>query len=269
MGGEGVEEGNGLEFTPTWVLAVVCSIIVASSFAIERFLHYGGNFLKKKNQKSLYEALENIKEELMLLGFISLLLAVTRNGILKICVPVGWTHHMLPCNLKYKEEEESKTPTSHFQTFFSFSNISGTARRLLAESEHEQPTTETKLGHCAAKGKVPLLSKEALHHLHIFIFVLAVVHVTSCVLTIVFGGLKMREWKQWEDSIEEDNEAQPVLETTVTHVHQHAFIKDHFTGFGKESTILGWVKSFFKQFYGSVTKLDYVTLRLGFIMVRF
>ncbi|KAK7350554.1 hypothetical protein VNO77_09297 [Canavalia gladiata] len=269
MSGGGAEEGNNLEFTPTWVVAVVCSVIVAASFAAERFLHYGGKFLKKKNQKPLYEALQKIKEELMLMGFISLLLTVTQNGIIKICVPVGWTHHLLPCKLEDKEEnEESKTPISHFQTSFSFSNIFGTARRLLAESEDHQPTGE-KLGHCAAKGKVPLLSAEALHHLHIFIFVLAIVHVTFCVLTVFFGGLRIRQWKSWEDSVGDENyEAQPGSEATLTHVHQHAFIRNHFTGLGKDSAVLGWVKSFFKQFYGSVTKLDYVTLRLGFIMTH-
>ncbi|KAK7386235.1 hypothetical protein VNO78_26301 [Psophocarpus tetragonolobus] len=267
-GGEG---GNNLEFTPTWVVAVVCSVIVAASFAVERFLHYSGKFLKKKNQKPLYEALQKIKEELMLLGFISLLLTITQNAIVKICVPVSWTTHMLPCSQKDKKENgESTKTTSHFQKSFSFSDI---ARHLLAESEGEnddgKSTAGVKLGHCAKKGKVPLLSLEALHHLHTFIFVLAVAHVTFCVLTVVCGGLRIRQWKYWEDSIEKDNsKTQEDLEPAVTHVHQHAFIQNRFTGFGKDSAILGWVISFFKQFYGSVTKLDYVTLRLGFIMTH-
>ncbi|XP_004510198.1 MLO-like protein 1 [Cicer arietinum] len=264
-GGEGGEEGPDLQFTPTWVVALVCTVIVAVSFAVERSLHYVGKFLKKKNQKALFQALQKIKEELMLLGFISLFLTVTQNRITKICVPENWTHHMLPCSLDEKDEE-SKKSTSHFQTFFSSNDVFGTTRRLLGD---DHPSTEETLGYCAAKGKVPLLSVEALHHLHIFIFVLAVVHVTSCVLTIVFGGLNIRRWKHWEDSITDENhETQHAPDRTVTHVHQHAFIKDHFTGFGKDSAIMGWVRSFFKQFYGSVTKLDYVTLRLGFIMTH-
>ncbi|KAK7287284.1 hypothetical protein RIF29_00492 [Crotalaria pallida] len=263
MSGGGEGEGTTLEFTPTWVVAVVCTVIVAVSLAAERFLHYGGKFLKNKNQKPLYEALQKIKEELMLLGFISLLMTVSQNGITKICVSRSWTDHMLPCRLEDRETEGSKAPTSHFQTFFSFS---GTARRLLAEGH---AATEGKSGYCSKKNKVPLLSIEALHHLHIFIFVLAIVHVTFCVLTVIFGGLKIREWKHWEDSIAKENyDTQRVLKPRVTHVHQHAFIKDRFTGFGKDSALLGWVKSFFKQFYGSVTKLDYVTLRLGFIMTH-
>uniref|UniRef100_A0A9I9DRJ4 MLO-like protein n=1 Tax=Cucumis melo TaxID=3656 RepID=A0A9I9DRJ4_CUCME len=117
--------------------------------------------------------------------------------------------------------------------------------------------------------KVPLLSLEALHHLHIFIFILAIVHVTFCVLTVVFGGLKIRQWKHWEDSIAKENyDTEQVLKPKVTHVHQHAFIKDHFLGFGKDSALLGWLHSFLKQFYASVTKSDYATLRLGFIMTH-
>ncbi|MED6183910.1 MLO-like protein 1 [Stylosanthes scabra] len=265
MSGGGVEEGNDLEFTPTWVVAVVCSVIVAVSLLAERLLHYGGKFLKKKNQKPLFEALQKVKEELMLLGFISLLLTVSQNGITKICVPENWTHHMLPCKFEDKEESETKT-TSHFQRFFS--SFSGNLRHLLESSKSE---AEAKPGYCARKGKVPLLSIEAIHHLHIFIFVLAIVHVTFCVLTVIFGGLRIRQWKNWEDAIAKENyNSQRVLEPRpmVTEVYQHEFIRDRFTGFGKDSTILGWVKSFFKQFYGSVTKLDYVTLRLGFIMTH-
>ena len=31
-----------LEYTPTWVVAAVCTVIVAISFAVERILHYTG-----------------------------------------------------------------------------------------------------------------------------------------------------------------------------------------------------------------------------------
>ena len=60
MGEEG--EGASLEFTPTWVLAAVCTVIVAISLAMERLLHYVGNILKEKQQKPLFEALLKVKE---------------------------------------------------------------------------------------------------------------------------------------------------------------------------------------------------------------
>ncbi|XVE62438.1 hypothetical protein DITRI_Ditri06bG0118300 [Diplodiscus trichospermus] len=253
-------EGATLEFTPTWVLAAVCTVIVAISLAMERLLHYTGNMLKKKQQKPLYEALLKVKEELMLLGFISLLLTVFQNAISKICISREAATKMLPCKL---EDSNSTAATSHFQKYFSFTLPGGT-RRLLAET-----STSSQMGYCGKKDKVPLLSVEALHHLHIFIFVLAIVHVTFCVLTVTFGGLNIRQWKHWEDSIANVNyDTEQMLKKKVTHVRQHAFVKDHFLGFGKDSIVLGWLHSFFKQFHASVTRSDYVTLRLGFIMTH-
>lgn len=250
--GEGGEEA-GLEFTPTWVLAVVCTIIIAISLLVERCIHYGGQLLKRKNQKPLFEALQEVKEELMLLGFISLMLTVLQGAISKICIPERYVRHMLPCSLSEKEKSIGPSTVEH----------AGRLRRMLSEMAESQTT------YCANKHKVPFLSVEALHHLHIFIFVLAVVHVTFCVLTVLFGGARIRQWKHWEDDIAEENyDTDQALRPKVTHVHEHAFIRDHFVGVGESSAILGWMHSFFKQFYAAVTKADYLTLRLGFIMTH-
>ncbi|KAK2966590.1 hypothetical protein RJ640_025275 [Escallonia rubra] len=248
------DEEVTLEYTPTWVVAAVCTVIVSISLAAERFLHYSGKYLKKKNQKPLYEALQKIKEELMLLGFISLLLTVFQSRIVKICVHEDVMRHLLPCS--YRPPEASSEGESSAAKPETTSHL----RRLLAE---------TGEGYCEGKHQVPLLSLEALHHLHIFIFVLAIVHVTFSVLTVVFGGAKIRQLKHWEDSIAKENfDASQVFKPKVTHVHQHDFIKNRFLGIGKCSAILVWLHSFFKQFYGSVTKTDYVALRLGFIMTH-
>ncbi|KAJ4876571.1 MLO-like protein 1 [Raphanus sativus] len=235
MGGHG--EGVSLEFTPTWVVAGVCTIIVAISLAVERLLHHFGTVLKKKKQKPLYEALQKVKEELMLLGFISLLLTVTQGFISKFCVKEDVLMHMLPCS-KHEavssKQHENATTTEHFQSFLP---IVGTTRRLLAEH------AAAEAGYCGQKGKVPLLSLEALHHLHIFIFVLAISHVTFCALTVVFGSTRIHQWKKWEDALADENfdtEAALKKKRKVTHVHQHAFIKEHFLGIGKDSFFLGW-----------------------------
>ncbi|KAK9911336.1 hypothetical protein M0R45_035253 [Rubus argutus] len=246
----GGSEGPTLEFTPTWVVAGVCSVIVAVSLAVERGLHSAGKYLKKKNQNPLYEALLKVKEELMLLGFISLLLTVCQNTITKICVKESVMEKWLPCKAKFKAKA-----TAHFE----LESISGITRRLLAAGG------EAQLGYCAKKGKVPLLSVEAFHHLHIFIFVLAIVHVTFCALTIVFGGLKIRQWKQWEESVAKEHNDMEAAQEKFTHVQEHDFVKDHYWGIGKNYRFMGWLHSFNNQFYGSVTKSDYLTLRLGFI----
>ncbi|XP_044499986.1 MLO-like protein 1 [Mangifera indica] len=252
------EEGTTLEYTPTWVVALVCSVIVVNSLAVERLLHYVGKVLKRNNQKPLFEALQKIKEELMLLGFISLLLTVFQNMIAKICISEELASKWLPCK---KESKETINFAAHFQSVSP--SFHGTGRSLLAESLASNE-------YCSTKGKVPMLSITALHHLHIFIFVLAVMHVTFCALTILFGGAKIRQWKWWEDSASKGQHDLPEEDQSrrYIHVQDHDFIKNRFQGLGKSYALLGWWHSFFKQFYGSVTESDYTTLRLGFVMTH-
>ncbi|KAG5226278.1 MLO protein [Salix suchowensis] len=229
------EGGTTLEYTPTWVVAAVCSVIVLISLIVERTLHYLGKLLKRKHQKPLFEALQKIKEELMLLGFISLLLTVLQGRINKIAFLKHCQKKCCPARMKPKKPP----PLPIFRL-----------------SSPSFPV--------GFPGKVPMLSTTALHHLHIFIFVLACVHVVFCALTILFGSAQIRQWKHWEDSIskkEQDPEQ-------AYNVQDHDFIRSRYLGFGKNSYILGWVHSFFKQFYASVTRSDYTTLRLGFIMTH-
>ncbi|KAL4281822.1 hypothetical protein GQ457_03G042970 [Hibiscus cannabinus] len=237
------EEPSSFQYTPTWIVAVVCFLIVLISLIAERGLHRLGKFLKHNNQDALYEALEKLKEELMLLGFISLLLTVFQGLVSKMCIPSYYASTvLLPC----KRPSEGKTHQE-----YSLQAINN-RRRLFS--------TETTLDHCSKEGKVPLLSLEALHQLHIFIFVLAVVHVIYCVITMLLGGARIRRWKPWEDSIHRNR--------TEDTLHRQTFMAQHAKGGWKKTPIVTWIRSFFKQFYNSVTKSEYIALREGFIMAH-
>lgn len=89
--------------------------------------------------------------------------------------------------------------------------------------------------------KVQLVSLEALHHLHIFIFVLAIVHVNFSVITVVFGGLKIRKRRKWEDAIEQEYLDTEEQKPKITNVHEHDFIKGSFLGTEIHWTILARV----------------------------
>lgn len=62
------------------------TIFVAVSLLVERSIHRISNWLKKTHRNPLFEALEKMKEELILLGFISLLLTATSRAISNICI---------------------------------------------------------------------------------------------------------------------------------------------------------------------------------------
>ncbi|KAK9124307.1 hypothetical protein Sjap_013909 [Stephania japonica] len=190
--------GRSLEQTPTWAVAVVCFVLVVISIIIEYIIHLIGKWLTKRHKRALYEALEKVKAELMLLGFISLLLTVGQGQISKICIPksVGDTWH--PCSRKEEERKYGQESNDHISDIES----SDHARRLLSSPDAAASLRRILAGggtdECSAKGKVPLVSSDGIHQLHIFIFVLAVSHVLYCILTLALGRLKMRRWKAWE-----------------------------------------------------------------------
>ncbi|XP_030452399.1 MLO-like protein 6 [Syzygium oleosum] len=263
--------GRSLEETPTWAVAVVCFVLVLISIIIEYIIHLIGKWLTKRNKKALYEALEKIKSELMLLGFISLLLTVGQGPISDICISesLGATWH--PCS--HKQESKMNTDDQEDEDA-----DHGRRRRLLVSLSN---TTQASFGHqnarrglaaagydkCSPKGKVPFVSKDGIHQLHIFIFVLAVFHVLYCIITLALGSAKMRKWKAWEKETK-----------TVDYQFSHdperfRFARD--TSFGRRhlsfwshSTVLLWIVCFFRQFVRSVPKVDYLTLRHGFVIAH-
>ncbi|KAL5082338.1 hypothetical protein RYX36_010759 [Vicia faba] len=250
MAGEG--GGRSLTETPTWAVAVVCFVILLISIVIEHIFHFIGNWLKKKHKSALHESLEKIKSELMLLGFISLLLTVGEGLISKICISekVAATWH--PCSNNVLKEGDSD-------------DESGGRRRLLADPR--RILAGGGIDKCAENGKVAFVSASGIHQLHIFIFVLAVFHVLYCILTLALGRAKMRRWKRWEEETK-------TLEYQFTHdperfrfANETSFGRRHLR-FWTKNPILIWIVCFFRQFVRSVPEVDYLTLRHGFMMAH-
>ncbi|KAJ9159953.1 hypothetical protein P3X46_025402 [Hevea brasiliensis] len=221
---------RSLEETSTWAVAVVCLVMIVISIFIEHVIHLIEKWFKKIHKPALVEALEKIKAELMLMGFISLLLTALQSPISNICISESVASTWHPCN---KKQEESKTITDK----------------------------------CAERGKVAFVSAYGIDQLHYFIFVLAVVHVLYCILTYILGITKMRKWKAWE------KETKTIEYQYHNDPERFRFARD--TSFGRRhmtlwsrSTVFLWIVCFFRQFFGSVTKTDYLTLRHGFIMAH-
>uniref|UniRef100_A0A6N2N7Y1 MLO-like protein n=1 Tax=Salix viminalis TaxID=40686 RepID=A0A6N2N7Y1_SALVM len=248
-------KARSLEETPTWAVAVVCFVMILISIIIEHIIHLIGRLLTKRHKRALYEALEKIKSELMLLGFMSLLLTIGQGTISEICVPksVGATWH--PCS---KQEEDP---------------------------QEEYGGSDDK---CAKK------ASDGITQLHIFIFVLAAFHVLCCIITLTLSRAKMRKWKKWEiETATSDYQFSHALalaccaastqefltvktikwEVSEKNPERFRFARE--TSFGRRhlnfwtrSPILLWIVCFFRQFLTSIPKVDYQTLRHGFIIAH-
>ncbi|XP_048129489.1 MLO protein homolog 1-like [Rhodamnia argentea] len=253
----GAAGGQSLQEAPTWAAAVVCAVFIIISVFMEQCIHFLAKWFQKSQKKAMAEALEKIKAELMLLGFMSLLLTVSIGVISKVCIPASYGETMLPCKFDHENKDDGGHPNKEDDDHDKRKLLSLATdmmwRRSLAASASDD--------YCSKHGKIPLISQSGLHQLHIFIFVLAVFHVLYSVVTMALARAKMKKWKAWEAESSS-------LEYTYTHVrfrftHQTSFVRRHF-GFSKVPGII-WIVAFFRQFFGSVSKVDYLTMRHGFI----
>ncbi|KAK9049961.1 hypothetical protein SSX86_031070 [Deinandra increscens subsp. villosa] len=251
-GGEGERM---LDQTATWSVACVCAVIVIISMVMEHSLHSVGHFLKKKHKPGLLEALEKIKNELMILGFISLLLVFSQNYIASICISKALTKDFLPCKNEKKEKDDD--------------DEKGGDRRLLWY-EHRNLGGDDPPKECK-EGYEQIISVNGLHQLHIFIFFLAVFHVIYSALTMIFGRAKTRKWKLWEKEILEDHVVDDVCmyadPSKYRLTKDLSFVKHH-TGAFTNTPAMFYIVCFFKQFFTSVRKSDYLAMRHAFFSVH-
>ncbi|KAK3232032.1 hypothetical protein Dsin_003913 [Dipteronia sinensis] len=213
-GGEGARE---LDHTPTWAVSTVCFTIVVLSIILEKVIHAFGMWFKKRRKEALYEALEKIKSELMVLGFISLILTFGQNYIAKICIPLEVADTMLPC---LKEE------TGKILKHDLFEDRVDHFRRLLLDERRSLVSSDNAGSGCK----------------------------------------EIRGWKQWEQEIVTDNERiNDPRRFRLT--HQTSFVQNH-TSYWMRNPFSFYVICFFRQFFQSVRKADYLTMRHGFISVH-
>ncbi|KAM7260937.1 hypothetical protein ACFE04_026412 [Oxalis oulophora] len=128
------ESSRKLDQTPTWAVAAVCSIIIIISIGMESSLHKLGTWFSERQKKALFEALEKVKSELMILGFISLLLTFGQSYFAKICIPDSIADSMLPCTF-----HEANTTASHSE---------GHRRRLLSYHHRRFLASESSSSNC-------------------------------------------------------------------------------------------------------------------------
>ncbi|CAM6097892.1 unnamed protein product [Calypogeia fissa] len=225
------DEGRStLANTPTWAVGVVCIIIVIASFCLERCLKSLDQYFDRTQQKPLKDALHRMKEDVMMLGFISLMLVVSRDSLAKICVASFLSEYMMPCEV---------------------------ARGITV-------VTDSGMVARCKENEMPLMSIESIHQLHMFIFVMAIVHVCYCCVTMILARLQLSGCRHWEDEVRN-----LVLAESPEVDYQSLFLVDRVHGNPCVSMFrLTWLDSFFRQFWRPVKKSDYLNLRRGFIKVH-
>ncbi|KAL6603414.1 hypothetical protein ACP70R_043775 [Stipagrostis hirtigluma subsp. patula] len=250
MAGDAGGNARQLDQTPTWAVASVCGVIVLISILLELGLHRIGEFFSHRKKKAMVEALEKVKAELMILGFISLLLVFGQNYIIKICISDHAANTMLPC--VEKGHGADKKAVAHLAGDLLRGRMLGGDAGASAK---------------CPEGSVSLISINALHQLHIFIFFLAVFHVTYSAITMALGRAKIRGWKEWEKEAAGQDFDFANDPTKFRFTHETSFVRQHMNVLNKTPASF-YISNFFRQFFRSVRRADYCALRHSFVNVH-
>ncbi|CAI0438972.1 unnamed protein product [Linum tenue] len=252
---ENSKEMRSLALTPTWSVATVLTVFVVVSLIVERLIHRLSNWLRKTNRKPLLAAVEKMKEELMLLGFISLFLTATSSLIANICIPSKfYNSRFAPCTTAQIDEEME---ANSFSQGRKLTTVSGTHLRRILNSLDRNTCHE---------GHEPFVSYQGLEQLHRFIFVMAITHISYSCLTMLLAIVKIHRWRLWElEAYMDRHDVLTEMTREKTFQRQTSFIGYTPSSPFAKSRVLMWVTCFFRQFGHSVVRSDYHILRRGFI----
>jgi mlo protein len=234
--------GNDIEHTMSWKVAIFFILFLIISILFENLLHYVDHKLHHNSEAGLRLAVEKIKDEIMLMGFISLVLLSVESSIVGFCVPDSLYHaYGIPyyhCNADYYKSkgygnttnatavrrllemgsgggggvDNTNTaapppgPTSLLGAIPFLGaprrGVSETARRLAAAADGER---------CASQpGTIPLIDTLALHNAHQLIFMMAVIHITyACGIMFIsqIAQKRLNRWERFGDDADEDASA--------------------------------------------------------------
>ncbi|KAA8550423.1 hypothetical protein F0562_002107 [Nyssa sinensis] len=180
-----------LQDTPTWALATVCFVFISVGILIEHLIHLLGRWLRKHRKTALFEAVEKLKSVLMLLGFMSLILAVTRRPISKICIPTRFANSMLPCRSVAPTKTTKALGYEHIwtdNTEEAFQDLISHHERRLATNADVTDSSDP----CGSRGMTSLMSQDGMNELNYFIFVLAAMQIVYSVATMALGRAKVQ-----------------------------------------------------------------------------
>ncbi|GMH39767.1 hypothetical protein BSKO_07665 [Bryopsis sp. KO-2023] len=250
--------GQSMLETPSYICAAVFAFFLLVSVFLDRTIHAVRHKLEKCSRKGLKTAFDHVIMEMMLLGFISLVLIVFEKDIAGICVKehtkyndwvlLSRVEDCHPClqDTKILSDAYKSEHSCPFWEEKGHSNAYGEEKSKDKVTEHADSTSEDPVsvqssGHRrkllaggggaveCKEGEEPLVSVEILHETHLFVFLLGIIHISSSGLMILFASIKLRIWRGF--SVEEDRHAQ-----CVTHHVREALHPDTSVELGLPET---------------------------------
>eukprot|EP00244_Chara_vulgaris_P014572 TRINITY_DN919_c0_g1_i4.p1 TRINITY_DN919_c0_g1~~TRINITY_DN919_c0_g1_i4.p1 ORF type:complete len:486 (+),score=77.07 TRINITY_DN919_c0_g1_i4:260-1717(+) len=262
-------QGKNLEETPSYRIALVVFVFIAASLLIEHTFHHLIHYLEHQRKKGLHQAVEKVKDELMLLGLLSLILSVFSTYFATMCIKEEDTFEWYPCS----QADIRKLRVDRKEYWFKSTVYPN------EPTADKQKTIDTfyidrkkGLGGCKDPGYEPWITFDAANYLHYLVFVLAVVLIVYASVSFLLAFVRVRRWRISEMKTHEDA---PKLEGMSNDERlKFAGLQDSpslLYGIGQTggnifSRIIFWISCFLQMPFRSIGKRDYSTLRMMFLI---
>ncbi|GAX74895.1 hypothetical protein CEUSTIGMA_g2341.t1 [Chlamydomonas eustigma] len=166
--------GPGIAAVPSWTVSLLLILLVSISLAFEGLMNYLKRRWKKQRKRALLKFLSHMRDELLLVGFISLVLSTFQYPLSGICYS---------------------------------SSSSRRLRNLLALAAASPPGSNytSSSTPCSGPGQQQLWPISVQHETHLLLFTIAIMHLAYSTLTIVFAKYLIGRWDIWEERCMREN----------------------------------------------------------------
>lgn len=212
--------GVPLDGTSASIVVAVLIGYVLLSFFVEIVFHKVEHHIKHyKRPGAIMEVFEKVKDEIMLVGVLTLVLLLAEDRIVEICIPKAC--HGIP-NTREACDVSSVVSSS------ASSNSSASRRMLLGAGSGPAVTCQrfqvccdtNVLGFedssvCPDPSQTPFISLKALHDIHFYIFIIMMVHIGVTMLVMLLATKRVHSWSQFETFLHADGITKPSNPTGI------------------------------------------------------
>ena len=192
--------GRNIEETSSIYIAIMLMIFVLFSKLVENGFHHAKHWLQHHHEISLVAVLEHIKDEIMLVGTLSMVLLSTESWFASWCVAEDKQYVPALSQEKCKSIYLTGSSTS------SSANSTSSSGRRMGTSMHKHSSSRMLLAASASsgapatcpEGQTFFMDINAIHQVHFLIFWMAVTHIIYSICVVLLSRFWAQELVRWE-----------------------------------------------------------------------
>ena len=179
--------GADLDGTSSLYVSIVIVAFVLFSKLIEGFFHRLKHYLHHRHEYSLIKVMEQVKDELMLVGTLSMFLIFVENQLATWCVPN---------NDIFVPKKQHAVCREHYA-----SSTANATRRLPGDHGSNMSLLASGAAPTCDSGQVFFIETKALHQADFLIFYVAITHIVYTCIAIFTSRYWAKGYETWEAEV--------------------------------------------------------------------